>query len=170
MYETRTKGIKIEERVHNLKENMRNDKTKRFQFRETTRNIFFLFLYFFQIRKTIETRLNSDLFRKVSYFAKLKKNERPYFRPITIILCFKYLQFKLPSRIREQFTILWTQLNIKLEYWKTVKLLSSWCDAMGKANINVVFSFSILWSKEDGKLYMRGQCWRNVFIFWQHFN
>ena len=77
MYETRTKGIKIEERVHNLKENMRNDKTKRFQFRETTRNIFFLFLYFFQIRKTIETRLNSDLFRKVSYFAKLKKMRDP---------------------------------------------------------------------------------------------
>ena len=38
-------------------------------FRETTQNTFFVF---FQFRVTIETRRNSDLFRTVSYFAKLK--------------------------------------------------------------------------------------------------
>ena len=34
-----------------------------FQFRETTRNTFFVFSYFFQFRETIETRRNSELFR-----------------------------------------------------------------------------------------------------------
>ena len=49
--------MNLEEKVQNLNENIRNYETKRF----------------FQFREKIETRRNSDLFRTVSYFAKLKK-------------------------------------------------------------------------------------------------
>ena len=65
--ETQIKSTKLEEKVKNTKRNIVS------QFCETTRNTFFTFAYFFQFRETIETRQNSDLFRTVLYFAKLKK-------------------------------------------------------------------------------------------------
>ena len=43
-----------------------------FQFCETSRNIFFVFLYFFQFRKVNETRQKNNLFRTVSCFAEIK--------------------------------------------------------------------------------------------------
>ena len=64
------KGTKIEEQVQNFNENMRNYETKRFfSFAKQLETFYFVF------RETIETRRNSDLFRTVSYFAKLKKYE-----------------------------------------------------------------------------------------------
>ena len=71
-YENQIKGIKLDERVTNLKKICETKK----------RNVFFSFakkletLFFV----TIETRRNSDLFCTVSYFAKLKKirNCQPY--------------------------------------------------------------------------------------------
>ena len=75
--------MKIEERVQNLKENMQNDETERsFQFREKLET---LFSYFFQFRKTIETRRNSDLFRTVSFFAK--KTVHPSYVPFSSVQC-----------------------------------------------------------------------------------
>ena len=82
-YKTRIKGTKFEKKLRNSKRRYKIEK-KIFenkkgnidsQFRETTRNTFFVFSYFLQFRETIETRRNSDLFRTVSYFAKLKKYE-----------------------------------------------------------------------------------------------
>ena len=72
--ETQIKSTKLEEKVKNTKRNIVS------QFCETTRNTFFTFAYFFQFCETIETRQNSDLFRTVLYFAKLKKirNCQPY--------------------------------------------------------------------------------------------
>ena len=89
-YETRTKGTKLEQKVRNskkcmkfeervpvqnLKENMRDNETKRF-FSVSRNNSKHLFSYFFQFRETIETRRNSDMFRTVSYFAKQKQNTK----------------------------------------------------------------------------------------------
>ena len=56
---------KIEEQVQNFNENMRNRnyETKQLE------TLYFIF------RETIETRRNSGLFRTVSFFAKLKRNE-----------------------------------------------------------------------------------------------
>ena len=62
------KGTKLEEQVQNFNENMRNYETKRFcSFAKQLETLNFVF------RETIETRRNYDLFRTVSYFAKLKK-------------------------------------------------------------------------------------------------
>ena len=49
-------------------------------FAKQLETLFSYFCIFFQFRETIETRWNSDLFRTVSYFAKLKKirNCQPY--------------------------------------------------------------------------------------------
>ena len=67
-YETQIKGTKLEEHVQNVNENMRNYETKRFyRFAKQLETLYFVFC------ETIETRRNSDLFRTVSYFAKLKK-------------------------------------------------------------------------------------------------
>ena len=66
MYENQIEGIKLDERITNLKKICETKK----------RNVFFSFakkletLFFV----TIETRRNSDLFCTVSYFAKLKNN------------------------------------------------------------------------------------------------
>ena len=50
--ETRIKGAKFDENVQNTNENMRNYETKQiFLFRETTRNTFFVFSYFFSFAK-----------------------------------------------------------------------------------------------------------------------
>ena len=65
------KGTKLEEQVPNFNENSRNYDTKRFfYFVKQLETFYFVF------RKTIETRRNSDLFRTVSNFAKLKKNKK----------------------------------------------------------------------------------------------
>ena len=65
--------MKIEERVQNLNENMRNNKTKCcFTFAKQLET---LFSYFCQFRESIETWRNSDLFRTVANFVKLKKYE-----------------------------------------------------------------------------------------------
>ena len=65
------KGTKLEEQVQNFNENMRNYETKRFfSFAKQLETFYFVF------RETIETRRNSDLFRTVSYFAKLLKNTK----------------------------------------------------------------------------------------------
>ena len=65
--------MKIEERVQNLNENMRNNKTKCcFTFAKQLET---LFSYFCQFRETIETWRNSYLFRTVAKFVKLKKYE-----------------------------------------------------------------------------------------------
>ena len=62
------KRTKLEEQVQNFNENMRNYETKRFfSFAKQLETLYFVFC------ETIETRRNSDLFRTVSYFAKLKK-------------------------------------------------------------------------------------------------
>ena len=73
-YETRVKGIELKVRLRILKKKMRNYETKRFFFR-FAKQLETLLSYFriFPFRETIETRRNSDLFRTVSYFAKLKK-------------------------------------------------------------------------------------------------
>ena len=64
------KGTKLEEQTQNFNKNMRDFETKRFFcFAEQLETPYFVF------RETIETRRNSDLFRTVSYFAKLKKYE-----------------------------------------------------------------------------------------------
>ena len=76
--------MKLKERLQVLKKKMRNyETTKQNVFFFVSRNNlkhFFVFLYFFQFCKMIKTRRNSDLFRTVSYFAKLKKigNCQPY--------------------------------------------------------------------------------------------
>ena len=65
------KGTKIEEQVQNFNENMRNYETIRFfSIAKQLKTLYFVF------RETIETRRNNDLFRTVSYFAKLKKNTK----------------------------------------------------------------------------------------------
>ena len=59
---------------------MRNYETKRFfSFAKYSKHFFRIFV-FFQFLETIETRQNSEPFRTVSYFAKLKKirNCQPY--------------------------------------------------------------------------------------------
>ena len=62
------KGTKLEEQAQNFNKNMRNYETKSFfSFAKQLETTYFVF------RETIETRQNSDLFRTVSYFAKLKK-------------------------------------------------------------------------------------------------
>ena len=63
--------------VYNLTKNIRNYETKLFfSYAKQLETLFFVFSYFIQFRKTIETRQNSDLFRSVSYFAKLKQNTK----------------------------------------------------------------------------------------------
>ena len=63
-----TKWYKIKKKLcENTKRNIVS------QLRETTRNTFFEFSYFFQFREPIETRRNCDLFHTVSCFAKLIK-------------------------------------------------------------------------------------------------
>ena len=72
------KGTKIEEQVQNFNESMRNYETKLFfSFAKQLETLYFLF------HKTIETRRNSDLFRTVSHFLKLKKirNCQPQCKP-----------------------------------------------------------------------------------------
>ena len=66
---------KLEEKVHNLKEKdtkIRNETLFR-SFAKQLETLCFVFSYFFQFRETIEIRRNSDLFRTIKYFAKLKK-------------------------------------------------------------------------------------------------
>ena len=53
-----------------------------FSVSQKTRNTFFIF---FQFRKTIETRRNSDLFRTVSFFAK--KTVHPSYVPFSSVQC-----------------------------------------------------------------------------------
>ena len=76
-YETLIKGSKFEEKVQNLIENMWNYETKRFflvsQFRETIRNTYFRI--FSVSRNDRNSQRNSELFRTVSYFAKLKNKK-----------------------------------------------------------------------------------------------
>ena len=75
--------MKFEENVQNCNENIRKYETKHC-FAVSRNNSKHTFSYFFQFRETIEARRNSDLFRTVLYFAKLKKYETV--NPVSIIL------------------------------------------------------------------------------------
>ena len=94
MYETRKKyttwikGTKPEAKVQNLNENIRKYETNHC-FAVSRNNSKHFFSDFFQFRKTIETRRNSDRFRTVSYFAKLKKNAKLSTLIITLLRTWK---------------------------------------------------------------------------------
>ena len=65
------KGTKLKEQAQNFNENMRNYEMKHFfSFAKQLETSYFVFC------KSIETLRNSDLFRTVSYFAKLKLNTK----------------------------------------------------------------------------------------------
>ena len=73
---TGIKGAKLEKGT-NLKENLRKYETKHcFAVSRNNSKHFFRIFVFFSVCETIETRRNSDLFRTVSYFTKLKKNKK----------------------------------------------------------------------------------------------
>ena len=67
--------MKFEEKAQNFNENIQKYEMKHC-FAVAQKNLKHFFSYFFQFHETIETRRNSDLFRTVSYFAKLKKNKK----------------------------------------------------------------------------------------------
>ena len=74
MYENQIEGIKLDERVTNLKKICETKKQIVFSV-SRYKKLFFRIFAFFQFRETIETRRNSDLFLTVSSFAKLNKYE-----------------------------------------------------------------------------------------------
>ena len=106
-YEKRIKGVKLEEKVQNLKENIRDYKTKRlFQFCETTWNPFFLFSYFFSFAKW--SKLSETVTCFVFRETKKIRNCQPYssFRP----MCRPPASTKITTFSRH-YPYIWTNLG-----------------------------------------------------------
>ena len=74
-YKTRAKVMKFEEKAQNFYKNIQKYEMKHC-FAVAQKNLKHFFSYFFQFHETIETWRNSDLFRTVLFFVKLKKYQK----------------------------------------------------------------------------------------------